>query len=72
MTKNTKLALMKSISWHIVHSIILGVTVFALTGELNLAAGIISVHVLSETVIYYLHERAWQMRGLKFRRKRVK
>ena len=62
MTKASKLALMKSLSWHIVHTGILSITVFALTGELNLVAGIISIHVISETIVYYIHERIWQKR----------
>jgi uncharacterized membrane protein len=59
MTKDTKLALLKSISWHFVHTTILSVTLFTLTGELSLVAAIVSVHVISETIVYYLHERAW-------------
>jgi uncharacterized membrane protein len=61
MTGN-KVAIYKSLSWHVVHTIILTVTVFLFTGRLDIVAGIVSVHVISETVIYYLHERVWQKR----------
>jgi uncharacterized membrane protein len=59
MTGN-KLAIYKSLSWHVVHIFMLTVTVFLFTGRLDIVAGIVSVHVISETVIYYLHERVWQ------------
>lgn len=64
MTGN-KLAIYKSLSWHIVHTIILTVTVFFFTGKLDVVAGIVSIHVISETVIYYLHERVWQKKNRK-------
>jgi uncharacterized membrane protein len=64
MTEN-KLAIYKSFSWHIVHTIILTVTALLFTGRLDIVAGIVSVHVISETVIYYLHERAWQRKSRK-------
>jgi uncharacterized membrane protein len=66
MTEN-KLAIYKSFSWHIVHTVILVITVFLFTGKLDIVAGIVSVHVLSETVIYYLHERVWQKKNKKKR-----
>ena len=72
MTKDTKLALLKSMSWHVVHTTILSVTVFTLTGELSLVAGIISIHVISETIVYYIHERLWQKSSFGSRRKKAK
>lgn len=72
MTKDAKLALIKSMSWHVVHTTILSITVFTLTGELSLVAGIISIHVVSETIVYYIHERLWQKSGFGTRRRNVK
>jgi uncharacterized membrane protein len=31
-----------------------------LTGKVDLVASIVSIHVVSETIIYYLHERVWE------------
>ncbi len=39
---------------------IISTTVFILTGKVDLVASIVSIHVISETVIYYLHERMWE------------
>ena len=64
MTGN-KLAIYKSLSWHVVHTIILSATALMFTGRLDIVAGIVSVHVISETVIYYLHERLWQRKSRK-------
>lgn len=65
MSTNNKLALQKSTSWHILHVVLLVATVFFVTGEVEIAATIVSIHVVSETILYYLHERMW----LRIRRK---
>jgi uncharacterized membrane protein len=62
MAPDMKRSVYKSISWHFVHTIVIGVTVYLMTGRLDITGGIVSVHVLSETVLYFLHERAWERR----------
>ena len=60
MAPSTKRSVYKSISWHFVHMTIITTTVLVLTGKLDLAASIVSIHVISETIVYYLHERIWE------------
>jgi uncharacterized membrane protein len=60
VSKSNRLAVQKSISWHIVHILLLIATSFLVTGRLDIVAAFISIHVVSETIMYYLHEKAWQ------------
>ena len=55
-----KRSIYKSISWHLVHTTIIAGTVYLMTGKPDVTAGIVSVHVVSETIIYFLHERVWE------------
>lgn len=60
MAPDIKRSIYKSISWHLVHTVIIAVTVYLMTGRLDITGGIVSVHVISETVLYFIHERIWE------------
>jgi uncharacterized membrane protein len=60
MTTGNRIALLKSMSWHLVHTTILVANVYLFTGKIEIVTGIVSVHVISETIVYYIHERVWQ------------
>jgi uncharacterized membrane protein len=64
MSSGIKRSIYKSISWHILHTAIIAVTVYFMTGRLDLTGGIVSIHVISETIIYYIHERIWERRTI--------
>ncbi len=60
MVPSTKRSLYKTIGWHFLHMSIISATVFFLTGKIDLVASIVSIHVVSETIVYYLYERVWE------------
>lgn len=54
-----KVSLFKAISWRILGSIDTMLISYFFTGSLGVAFGIGGVEVVSKTILYYLHERAW-------------
>ena len=60
MAPDIKRSIYKSLSWHIVHTTIIATTVYLMTGRVDITGGIVSVHVISETVLYFIHERIWE------------
>ena len=53
----------KAVSWRIVATLTTMLLVFIFTGNLVASGGVGLTEVLSKTVIYYLHERAWNATG---------
>ena len=60
MEKNVR-SLAKTISWRIVASSITVLIVFLFTGNVVVSAGVGSLELISKTVVYYIHERIWNM-----------
>ena len=54
-------SLLKAITYRITGTITTALIVLAVTGELAVAAAVGVVEPLAKIVIYYLHERAWQL-----------
>jgi uncharacterized membrane protein len=54
-------SLAKAVSWRIVATSTTVLLVFLFTGDLVISAGVGFLELLSKTVIYYLHERIWNM-----------
>jgi uncharacterized membrane protein len=54
-----KRSLYKTISWHFLHLTIAGLVAYLITHRLDFAALIASAELLWESVVFYLHERAW-------------
>lgn len=59
MSASRKRSLVKTLSWRVIATVGTVVLVYIFTGELALSLGIGSVDVISKTIMYYLHERAW-------------
>lgn len=54
-------SLLKSITYRITGTITTGLIVYFMTGQLHIALAISAIEPLVKIVIYYLHERAWQL-----------
>lgn len=51
----------KAVSWRIVATLTTMLLVFLFTGNLAVSGGVGLTELLSKMVIYYLHERAWNV-----------
>lgn len=54
-------SILKGISWRFVGTITTILVAYILTGEIDSALQIGGIEVITKFVLYYLHERAWQM-----------
>jgi len=54
-------SLAKTISWRIVATSTTILLVFLFTGNLVISASVGSLELLAKPVIYYVHERIWDM-----------
>lgn len=54
-------SVLKAITYRIIGTITTGVIVFFVTGEAAFAITVGIAEPLAKIVIYYLHERAWQL-----------
>lgn len=54
-------SLAKTISWRIVATSTTILLVFLFTGNLVISASVGSLELLAKIVIYYVHERIWDM-----------
>ena len=52
-------SIVKAISWRIIATLITGMIVFVLTGNLTLSIGVSFFELLTKMVVYYFHERIW-------------
>ena len=50
----------KAISWRVVGAIDTFAIAFLITGHAGSAAGVVGLEVLTKTVWFYLHDRAWE------------
>ena len=57
-------SLLKSISWRIVATMTTIVLVFSLTGNLVISGSVGLLELVTKTVIYFLHERVWNLINL--------
>ena len=51
----------KAVSWRIVATLTTMLLVFLFTGNLVVSTGVGLTELLSKIVIYYIHERAWNV-----------
>ena len=54
-------SLIKALSWRILATLTTGVIAYFITGEIEVAVTIASIEFVLKFVIYYFHERAWQL-----------
>ncbi|WP_136481658.1 DUF2061 domain-containing protein [Cognatitamlana onchidii] len=51
----------KALSWRVVGTLDTLVVSYVLTGEISLAASIASVDFITKLILYFFHERAWNV-----------
>jgi len=56
---DTKVSVLKTITWRIVGTIDTMIISYCLTGEMDVAISIGGIEVVSKMILYYLHERTW-------------
>ena len=54
-------SILKAFSWRIVATCTTFVIVYLVTGRTSVAISIAGVEVIVKMVVYYFHERAWQL-----------
>ena len=54
-------SLLKGISWRVVGTLTTVVVAYILTGDTSSALAIGTIEVFTKLLLYYLHERAWQL-----------
>ncbi|RLD09963.1 MAG: hypothetical protein DRI44_07280 [Chlamydiae bacterium] len=54
-------SVLKAFSWRFVATSTTFAIVYLVTGKLSFATSIAGVEVITKMVIYYFHERAWQL-----------
>ena len=54
-------SLIKGVSWRIVGTLDTMVISYLITGSVRWAVSIGSVEVITKIILYYLHERCWQL-----------
>lgn len=54
-------SLIKGITWRIVGTLDTMVISYIVTGNWTFAFSIASIEVISKLILYYFHERAWQL-----------
>ncbi len=61
MSETKTRSILKAISWRILASIITGSLVYIFTGKGNLALGVGLLDSAVKIIVYYFHERLWQI-----------
>ena len=61
MTEFRKRSFVKAISWRIIATSTTMALVFFFTGELALATSVGILDVISKLILYYGHERSWNL-----------
>ena len=54
-------SLLKGLTWRVVATTTTILIVWALTGDTRIALQIGAIEVVAKIIVYYLHERAWQL-----------
>lgn len=63
--ESKKRSVYKTISWHLLHIVMVMSISFFVTGSIKFAATIASLEMLFETFLFFTHERAWAKFGKK-------
>jgi uncharacterized membrane protein len=54
-------SVLKALSWRLVATCTTFIIVYLVTGKAGIATSIAGVEVVTKMIIYYIHERAWQL-----------
>ena len=60
-----KKSIYKTLSWHILHIVMVATIALIVTGSIQIAALLASAEFVWESFAFYLHERAWAKFGSK-------
>jgi uncharacterized membrane protein len=63
--ESRKKSLFKTITWQIVHMVMVAGTILILTGEWEIAGIAAIAELFWESALYFVHERAWAKFGNK-------
>jgi uncharacterized membrane protein len=63
--ESTRKSLYKTITWQIVHMTMVAGTILILTGKWDIAGIAAIAELFWESVLYFVHERAWSKFGNK-------
>lgn len=59
MSETTRRSLVKTVSWRLIGSSAVLLISFLLTGNVALAGTIAIIQLVSNTLLYFIHERLW-------------
>ena len=59
MSDQNSRSIVKAVSWRIVGSTAAVIIAYAVTGSLAVSSTIGIIHLISNTILYYFHERIW-------------
>ena len=59
MREKRNRSILKAISWRVTGSLDTMLVSYIITGNIKIAASIGVVEILTKTLLYYFHERAW-------------
>lgn len=54
-------SVLKAVTYRIIGTITTGILAYAVTGDFRISVTIAALEPLVKTVVYYLHERIWQL-----------
>ena len=54
-------SILKAISWRILATLTTFTIVYLVTGETKVASSVAGIEIVTKMIVYYLHERAWQL-----------
>lgn len=54
-------SLLKAVSWRLLATLTTALIAWFITGDISIAVAIGSIEFFAKFIIYYLHERAWQL-----------
>jgi len=63
--ESRKKSLFKTVTWQIVHMVMVAGTILILTGEWEIAGIAAIAELFWESALYFVHERAWAKLGSK-------
>ncbi len=61
MNEKVKRSVTKAITWRVIASTSTMILVYLFTGNLEVAIGVGGLHIIVNTILYFLHERAWNL-----------
>lgn len=54
-------SILKALSWRVFATATTFIIVYLVTGKISFATSIAGIEVISKMIIYYFHERVWQL-----------